>query len=142
MRLVHHFFSEGQITDDDSSLTLGFRRINIDENDKKEIYEHIKSFIARGKKASISDNTCFQTETKSNTKYTIDWSSCNSWNLFLNTQSARQLLVDVSSVSNATFPDELSSALHYELPLKMLINGKYYSNGIEENSNIKDKIKR
>ena len=136
------FFRNGQITDDDSSLTLEFRRINIDENDKKEIYEHIKLFIARGGKVSISDNNYLQIETKSNKKYTIDWSSCNSWNLFLNTQSASQLLVDVSSVSNVTFPDELSSALHYELPLKMLIDGNYYSNGIEENPNIKDKIKR
>lgn len=131
------FFTNGRLTDDDSSLTLGFKRINIDE--RKEIYEHIKSSIARDGKVSISDNNCFQIKTKSNTKYTINWSSCNSWKLFLATQAASQLLVDVSSVSNVTFPDELSSALHYELPLKMIINGNYYSNGIEKNPNIKDK---
>ena len=87
--------------------------------------------MARGEKINISDNVQFSVETKSNTKYIIDWSSCNSWRLFLNTQAAEQLIVDVSSVSNATFPDELSSALHYQLPLKMLINGNYHSNGIE-----------
>ena len=137
------FFSAQGIISEESnsnSLDLGFRRINISENDKKDIYEYIKSSMARGGKINISDNVSFKVETKSNTQYIIDWSSCNSWGLFLNTQAAEQLIVDVSSVSNATFPDELSSALHHELPLKMLINGNYHSNGIEsskESINIK-----
>lgn len=127
------FFSEGRMNGDvnSNSLDLNFRNLNINENDKKDIFEYIQSFVAKGEKINISDNVQFSVETKSNTKFIIDWSSCNSWDLFLSTQAAEQLIVDISNVSGVTYPDDLSSALHYELPLEMLINGVRHSNGVK-----------
>ena len=122
------FFSKGFL---DKEMTEHFYSVKIEKNDMKDILNYIRS-LGRHGRINISECRNFTVRTRSNTVYDIYLSSCSKWGLFWHTKIANSLSVDESSVVDSTFPDYLSSALHYELPLDIVFDGHYYSNGVKK----------
>lgn len=123
------FFSQGFL---DNNFSEQFKRIEIDDKDKKDIYEYMRKNLSQSDKINVSKSSQFSVEASSNTQYIINASSCSDWSLFTSVKGADSLTIDEKNVSNITFPDYLSAALHYQLPLHMMINGNYHSNGIDK----------
>lgn len=107
--------------------TEAYRKYDISNQEKQEIFERLIQDY--GFNFDISD---IPPRRQMNSKYRVSFSSCDSWNLLVNDIiPADELFIDCSDTSNATYPDNLSSALHYELPLEIRIGNNIKTNGVE-----------
>ena len=74
-------------------------------------------------------------ELSSGNRYFVTFASCDDEGLFQEVSNSKKVCVDISTnVSDSLYPDNLSIALHHELPLEITINGKTVR--YEANSNI------
>ena len=121
------FFSEGEC----SGSEKHFYSVKIDDKDREDILEEFRG-LAYDNKIKLSFWESFEVATRSNSIYHISVCSCNDWKLFFSTKAANHLVVDESNTDVATYPSLLSSALHYQLPLKIISKGRYLnSNGVK-----------
>lgn len=111
-------------------MTEDFHRFKVDKADRYDIINYLINLY--GDSFDVSDiPDRLRIPCSSGNIFLVTFSSCDDWKLFLNVQGADRLTVYEQNISDITYPDYLSSALHYELPLDISINGIVRTNGVD-----------
>lgn len=115
-----------------------YKRFDIDPKVQKELIRKIEIRLGEVIDLSMipSDR---KFELSSGDKYFITFASCDDENLFKQVASSCELKTDATrNIESDLYLDRLSLALHHELPLELLLNGKTIR--YETNSSVARKV--
>lgn len=99
-----------------------YAKLDINENDKKVIIDTLINYFGENFDiSSIPD--MLKIKINSRKSFMIDFSSCDNWQHFNRVKDSDSISIDLTNVEKTTYPDYLSSALHFELPHEINIAG-------------------
>ena len=113
---------------------INYGVLQIPKNDKYELTNYIANTFQSGDRIDISSLRGGTFFTSSGVEYHYTCSSCADWHLFWQARTANNLRIHVGDLSRCTYPDWLSCALHYELPLDISYGNVVISNGVSKSS--------
>lgn len=116
---------------DKDSLKEEYKKMNVHPDDHDELLKKINlKFPDKVNISNIGENLLF--EVSSGNRYYINFSSCDNEELFWDVCLCDEIKVDISlGIQSGLYPDNLSAALHHELPLQIITDGDvetYYAN--------------
>lgn len=115
---------------DNDSLEEVYKKKNIDEADSDELMEKINSSL-KGKMHISNMPEDFKYEVSSGNKYYVNFCSCDDEDIFLHVALADEIKLDTAlGIKSGVYDDNLSSALHQEIPFEITANHEVirYSN--------------
>ena len=107
---------------DEDSLTEVYKKKNIEAKDHDELLKLIdNSFKSKLRVSTVPEDLRF--DVSSGNKYYINFSSCDDEVLFYEVAECDEIKVDTSlHIQSDLYEDNLSSALHHELPIEITTN--------------------
>ena len=122
--LLPVFLSERKMSDS-GPLKEEYKKIDIEDNDLRELlYEFETRFGSNFDVSTIPADCKF--ELSSGNKYYVTFASCDEDQIFQGVRACSKVSADISIIrpDESSYPDNLSAALHHDLPLEITVKDR------------------